>query len=69
MKKMLLLAGAALVAASAIAYAQLSDDRHAEGFYPGHTHDENGLAVGAPAHSGGTDSYGCHNGSVRYHCH
>lgn len=37
-------------------------------FYNGHTHDDVGTH-GAPKHSGGTDSYGCHNGSVPYHCH
>ncbi len=38
-------------------------------FYPGHTHDANGLAIDAPEHSGGTDRNGCHNASVPYHCH
>ena len=37
-------------------------------FYAEHTHGEDGT-VGAPAHSGGTDAYGCHNASVPYHCH
>ena len=38
-------------------------------FFPGHSHDSEGVTVGAPEHSGGTDRYGCHNGSVPYHCH
>jgi len=37
-------------------------------FNAGHLHDEDGTH-GAPAHSGGTDAYGCHNASVPYHCH
>lgn len=37
-------------------------------YYAGHTH-QNGGTLGAPAHSGGTDRYGCHNASVPYHCH
>jgi hypothetical protein len=37
-------------------------------FYVGHTHGEAGT-IGAPAHSGGTDAFGCHNASVPYHCH
>ena len=38
-------------------------------FYAGHTHGEDGIADGAPQHSGGLDRYGCHNASVPYHCH
>ena len=38
-------------------------------FYKGHTHGEDGATHGAPQHSGGTNSMGCHNGSVPYHCH
>ena len=38
-------------------------------FYKGHHHDHNGTTQGAPQHSGGTDVWGCHNGSVLYHCH
>ena len=37
-------------------------------FESGHTH-KLGHTQGAAEHSGGTDSYGCHNGSVPYHCH
>lgn len=37
-------------------------------FYPKHSH-ANDETIGAPKHSGGTDAYGCHNGSVPYHCH
>lgn len=64
-----LLIAAGLVTASAVAWATFDDHRHPVDFYPGHTHDENGTAIDAPAHSGGTDSYGCHNASVPYHCH
>lgn len=63
------LAAGIIVAASAVAVAQLSNDREPTAFFPGHTHDHSGLAVGAPAHSGGTDANGCHNASVPYHCH
>ena len=38
-------------------------------FYDGHTHGPDGHAIGAPQHSGGLDSLGCHNASVPYHCH
>lgn len=38
-------------------------------FYKGHTHGPNMEAIGAPAHSGGTDAEGCHNASVPRHCH
>lgn len=37
-------------------------------FFSGHSHDVDGTH-GAPSHSGGTDSNGCHNRSVPYHCH
>lgn len=42
--------------------------REAVEYYAGHTH-EGEETIGAPSHSGGTDRYGCHNGSVPYHCH
>ena len=38
-------------------------------FFSGHSHGHDGSTHGGPQHSGGTDSYGCHNGSVPYHCH
>lgn len=37
-------------------------------YYKGHTHNHD-VTSGAPQHSGGTNSRGCHNGSVPYHCH
>jgi hypothetical protein len=37
-------------------------------FFKGHSHVD-GITVGAPEHSGGTDRWGCHNASVPYHCH
>lgn len=54
-----------------IAYAttlRSENPRVAVEFYKGHWHDEHGTH-GAPGHSGGTDAFGCHNGSVPYHCH
>jgi len=50
------------------AWAYMGTDREPVAFFTGHTH-EGGETNGAPAHSGGTDSNGCHNGSVPYHCH
>jgi hypothetical protein len=38
-------------------------------FFRGHTHEKGMTIGGAPEHSGGLDRYGCHNGSVPYHCH
>lgn len=38
-------------------------------YFGGHIHEHDGDTHGAPQHSGGTDAYGCHNGSVPYHCH
>jgi hypothetical protein len=32
-------------------------------------HEADGMAQGAPAHSGGLDRNGCHNASVPYQCH
>ena len=52
------------------AYA-LRDYKHQNepvSFYDGHTHDGD-ITIDAPGHSGGTDRFGCHNGSVPYHCH
>lgn len=57
----------AVIAASA-AYAGYTNPRAPIDFYVGHTHSH-GETIGAPEHSGGTDAYGCHNGSVPYHCH
>lgn len=50
------------------AYASFGDSRTPVEFFTGHTHG-NGQTVNAPQHSGGTNSLGCHNGSVPYHCH
>lgn len=63
--------GAAVLSVFVIgaAYASFYDGRTPVDFYVGHTHGERGEAIGAPAHSGGTDSNGCHNASVPYHCH
>lgn len=58
--------GAALI--GTVAYAALNDARVPVEFFKGHSH-EDGKTVGAPEHSGGTNSQGCHNGSVPYHCH
>ena len=51
------------------AYATLTPDRVLVTFFAGHTHGPNGEAIGAPEHSGGTNSMGCQNGSVPYHWH
>ena len=60
----------ALVAGgSAYALKDWSHQRPPVEFYAGHSHDVEGHTHGAPEHSGGTDSMGCHNGSVPYHCH
>lgn len=57
----------ALVAGAA--YASFYDPHVPVDFYVGHSHGEDGEAIGAPSHSGGTDAAGCHNKSVPYHCH
>ena len=67
-KKGALIGVAAVVLAGSAAYAALSEKREPVVFYSGHTH-EHGETIGAPSHSGGTDKFGCHNGSVPYHCH
>lgn len=71
MKKKIALAGAIAVGLviSGIAYAELVNPRTVHSFFPGHTHDDDGLTTSAPQHSGGTDRFGCHNASVPYHCH
>lgn len=61
----LILAG---VIGATVVVANVINQRVAVTFYSGHTHDEDGTH-GAPSHSGGTNSAGCHNGSVPYHCH
>lgn len=58
----------ALIGISAVYAKGLTDSRTPVEFYSGHTHIE-GDTQGAPSHSGGTNSAGCHNGSVPYHCH
>ncbi len=57
--------------ASGIAYAVINHNPREDeitNYKPGHWHDEHGTHD-ALQHSGGTDAYGCHNGSVPYHCH
>lgn len=59
----------AVIGVSGLVYAATdAPGRQPTVFYAGHTHDADGTH-GAPAHSGGTDKNGCHNGSVPYHCH
>ena len=70
MKQLFVLTIAAILFAGSTAYA-LKDWSHQKTpteFYSGHIHVED-ITGGAPQHSGGTDRYGCHNGSVPYHCH
>jgi len=72
MKKKLsfIVGGCAVVMMIVTAYALSVNPRAHEvvNYKPGHTH-EIGDTQGAPQHSGGTDKFGCHNGSVPYHCH
>lgn len=72
MKLRIIVAASALIAISGTAIAlQQNDNPRAHEiveYFIGHTHDHDGTH-GAPQHSGGTDSYGCHNGSIPYHCH
>lgn len=58
-----------LVAGTALAFTAPEVLRIPVDYFTGHSHDDDGHTHGAPAHSGGTDRYGCHNGSVPYHCH
>jgi hypothetical protein len=58
----------AILGIAGIAAAATINPRTPVQYYQGHTHDELGTH-GAPSHSGGTDAFGCHNGSVPYHCH
>ena len=67
-KKMSLFGIVGVVLVTSAAYAAIGHKRTPVEFYKGHSHI-NGETVGAPEHSGGTDKYGCHNGSVPYHCH
>ena len=72
MKTLKTLIVASTVTAAVLGGLAFSDsfagEREAVEFYSGHWHDEHGTHY-APQHSGGTDSAGCHNGSVPYHCH
>ncbi|MBL1272108.1 MAG: hypothetical protein COB25_006640 [Oceanospirillales bacterium] len=69
-KTIFLIAGALLVLGVGGAYASgLFGVQAPVGFYKGHTHGPSMEAIGAPAHSGGTDAEGCHNASVPRHCH
>ncbi len=58
-----------LAGGAAFAVKSYESQRTPVAFYEGHTHGEDGSTIGAPEHSGGTNAYGCHNGSVPYHCH
>ena len=61
---------AVISSAVSVAYALGGNPRAEEitNFNPGHTH-ESVISHGTPQHSGGTDRFGCHNGSIPYHCH
>ena len=67
-KTLLLAASIVTVAVGGVSYAALTNTRMPVEFYKGHTHAD-GVTHGAPQHSGGTNSQGCHNASVPYHCH
>lgn len=69
MRKLSWIAAALVVAGAGVAYASFWEGRTPVEFYRGHTHSVSGETIGAPQHSGGTDSFGCHNASVPYHCH
>jgi hypothetical protein len=68
MKKTLILAGLFSMLLASGAWAIFGSGRTAVSYFDGHTHDGS-KTDGAPAHSGGLDRQGCHNGSVPYHCH
>lgn len=68
-KKVFVVTAVLAVAGAGVASASFWNERTPVAFYKGHTHDVNGLAQGAPEHSGGLDRNGCHNASVPYHCH
>jgi opacity protein-like surface antigen len=71
MNKKKLTVGAVLLSGliATAAYASFVNPRTPVEFFNGHTHADDGTAIGAPSHSGGTDAFGCHNKSVPYHCH
>lgn len=58
----------AVAVGTGLVWANSGNPRTPVEFFGGHTHDSEGTH-GAPSHSGGTDRYGCHNGSAPYHCH
>lgn len=68
LKHAIVAAALTAVAATGVSYAN-SGARTPVEYFKGHWHDEHGQAHDAPAHSGGLDRNGCHNGSVPYHCH
>ena len=68
MRKIFWAAAVLTVAVAGIAVADVFQRNPVE-FYQGHSHEDSGETIGAPQHSVGTDSSGCHNGSVPYHCH
>lgn len=61
--------GLMLAGGSAFAVRDWQHQKIPVEFYTGHSHGEDGTTIAAPQHSGGTDRFGCHNGSVPYHCH
>lgn len=67
-KRALILSAGLLIAVSSGVAVAVAFNQPVE-FFKGHTHSELGDTIGGPQHSGGTDRYGCHNGSVPYHCH
>jgi len=70
MKRKLAITAGSVVAILVLGFGwALAEQRVAVEFYSGHTHTERGITIGTPEHGGGTDRYGCHNGSVPYHCH
>jgi len=68
MRKVVILVVLAVLTIATVLYAGIGQQREAVDFHPGHSH-KGTLTEGAPTHSGGLDRYGCHNGSVPYHCH
>jgi hypothetical protein len=69
MKKAIWIALGVLLAGAGVTYGGPWNSRPAVEFFKGHMHSEHGETTGAPQHSGGLDRFGCHNGSVPYHCH
>ncbi|GJM17094.1 MAG: hypothetical protein DHS20C13_24210 [Thermodesulfobacteriota bacterium] len=72
MKKVIVIIIALAFICSGVLYFTVSSSKASNkipvDYYKGHTHVD-GKTIGAPEHSGGTDSQGCHNASKPYHCH